>query len=144
VPRQSKTPAQMRNAELAKIHIAKKDLGLDDDTYRDILWTICRAKSSADLDSTKRFKLLAHFRHLGWKPTRTKKKKITDPKESKIWSLLYQIRDLGEIQTVTKTTVRKQVEKFTGCSDVRFCTEAQKSHVIECLKQWLARVKSCK
>ena len=140
----SKTSIQMRNKELAKIHIAKKDLCLDRDTYEDILWTICRVKSSADLDSVGRFKLIKHFESLGWGSTRKKKRKIEDPKEAKIWSLLYQIKDTGAIKSVSKITVRKQVEKYTACSDIRFCTEGQKSHVIECLKQWLARVKSCK
>jgi len=134
----------MRNKELAQIHIAKKALDLDDDTYRDILWTVCRAKSSADLDSQARFKLIAHFKYLGWKPVRKARAKVTDPKEKKIWSLLYQLKEAGGITTVSKITLRHQVEKYTKCSDVRFCNENQKSHVIECLKQWLERVKSCK
>jgi phage gp16-like protein len=56
-----KTANDYRRSELAKIHIAKAQLGLDDDTYHDILWTLSRVKSSADLDSQGRFKLLAHF-----------------------------------------------------------------------------------
>ncbi len=35
---------------LAKIHIGKKELGLDDDMYRDVLWTVCRVRSSKQLD----------------------------------------------------------------------------------------------
>lgn len=70
MPRQSKTPEQYRRAELGKIHIAKKALGLDDDTYRDVLWAVCRVRSAADLDSTGRFKLIKHFESLGWKNTR--------------------------------------------------------------------------
>lgn len=73
----AKTSAQMRNSELAKIHIAVKDLGYDRDTYEDILWTVCRVRSSADLDSKGRFKLLAHFEHLGWKSGRKKEPKRT-------------------------------------------------------------------
>jgi phage gp16-like protein len=68
VPR-NKTPEQYRRAELGKIHIAKKALGLDDDCYRDVLWTVCRVRSAADLDSTGRFKLIKHFESLGWKQT---------------------------------------------------------------------------
>lgn len=141
MPHPSKTPAKMRLAELAKIHIAKKDLGLDRDTYEDILWTICRVKSSADLDSHGRFKLIAHFKHLGWKPKRKSKPKIEDPKERKIWSLLYQLKDAGLIKVVSKKTLRIEVKKLTQCDDIRFCTEDQKSHIIECLKQWLGRAK---
>lgn len=142
-PSSRSASVKMRNTELAKIHIAKKYLCLDRDTYEDILWSVGRVKSSADLDSQGRFKLLKHFEALGWSSTRKKKRKIDDPKEAKIWSLFYQIKDAGAIKSVTKITVRNQVKKYTACSDIRFCNEDQKSHVIECLKQWLARVKEC-
>lgn len=56
-----------RNTDLAKIHLAKKDLQIDDDQYRDILWTLCRVKTSADLDAYGRAKVLQYFRQLGWK-----------------------------------------------------------------------------
>ncbi len=68
----NKTPAEYRRAELGKIHIAKAALGLDRDTYEDILWAVCRVRSAADLDSTGRFKLMKHFESLGWKNTRRK------------------------------------------------------------------------
>lgn len=70
-----KTPEQYRKAELAKIHIAKKALALDDDTYRDILQNVCKATSSKDLDSQARFKLLKHFESLGWASTSSAAKK---------------------------------------------------------------------
>jgi len=131
----------MRINELAKIHIAKKDLCLDDDTYRDILWTLFRKRSASDLDSQARFKLIAHFKKLGWKATPKTKRKIEDPKAGKIWSLWYQLKDAGLVESVTPKAIRAYVKKQTNCDDIRFCTEDQKSHVIECLKQWLARSK---
>jgi len=67
-----KTPEQYRKAELAKIHIAKKALALDDDTYRDILKNVCKVDSASKLDSQGRFQLLKHFESLGWKKTRPK------------------------------------------------------------------------
>ena len=135
----SKSPADYRRTELAKIHIARAALGLDRDTYEDILWTICRVRSSADLDSTGRFKLLKHFRSLGWAPSRGKNSAPMDAKSRKVWSLWYQLKDAGLIGTATARTLRTEVKTLTGCDDLKFCTEAQKSHVIECLKQWLAR-----
>lgn len=59
------TPEQRRK-DLAMIHLAKKDLGLDDDMYRDILKQCCGVESSADLDQPNRRKLLAFFRGRGW------------------------------------------------------------------------------
>lgn len=62
--------ADPRNAELAKIHIAKKALALDDDAYRQILWTVARVRSARDLDHAGRQRLLEHFKACGWRPTR--------------------------------------------------------------------------
>jgi phage gp16-like protein len=56
-----------RKADLAKIHIAKKQLGLDDETYRAMLWTVARVKSSADLDEYGRQRVIEHLRRAGFK-----------------------------------------------------------------------------
>jgi len=69
-----------RNTELAKIHIAKKQLGLDDDTYKDMLWTVARVRSSKDLDEYGRKKILNHLRSCGAK---FKRKKRTTPAQDK-------------------------------------------------------------
>jgi len=60
---------------LAKIHIAKKELGLDDDTYRDILHVQFKKRSSKDLSDLQCTRLLQHFESLGWKQTDGKKTK---------------------------------------------------------------------
>lgn len=137
MPRADRTGEASRRADLAKIHLAKKQLGLDDDTYRDILWAVCRARSAADLDSQGRARLLAHFRHLGWRPAPARK--AGGPKDRKIWSLWYQLKEAGLIAQASPKALRTEIRKLTGCDDLKFCTEAQKSHVIECLKKWLER-----
>lgn len=57
---------EQRRKDLAMIHLAKKELGLDDDMYRDILQQCCGVASSAELDQPNRRKLLAFFRGRGW------------------------------------------------------------------------------
>ena len=74
---------QLRNAELAQIHIARTQLGLDDDTYRAIIFTISpgRTRSSSDLDWTGRKQLLEHFKAKGWKPSAPRKAKAAKPEK---------------------------------------------------------------
>ncbi len=69
-------PDNARNRELAQIHIAKKQLALDDDTYRDMLWSIARVRSAGDLDFTGRKRVLEHLRNRGFK---TRSGKIPRP-----------------------------------------------------------------
>lgn len=50
-----------RNKEIARIHCLKRDLALSDDEYRDILFVVCRVRSSADLDYSARARLIEHL-----------------------------------------------------------------------------------
>ena len=63
-----------RNNNLAKIHIAKKQLCLDDDTYRDILRTVTGKTSAKDLTLAEALKVLKHFEQHGFKAARKAKK----------------------------------------------------------------------
>jgi len=64
---------------LAKIHIAKKELGLDDETYREVLSSEFGVWSSKDLNNEKALKLIRIFKNKGWKP-KLKPKKYDDQK----------------------------------------------------------------
>ena len=58
-------------SELAKIHIAKKELSLTDPLYRDLLFILFGKKSARDLDAQEVEELLTHFLSLGWRPIYT-------------------------------------------------------------------------
>lgn len=57
---QRKVPDQRRR-DLARIHLAAKELGMDDEQYRAMLWTVARVESAADLDAVGRRAVLAHL-----------------------------------------------------------------------------------
>lgn len=61
-----------RNLQLSKIHIAKKDLGLDDETYRALLGRVAGVRSAKDLSPRQISHVLAEFARLGWTSTSTK------------------------------------------------------------------------
>ena len=69
-----------RNVDLAKIHIAKAQLRLDDvvapgacacgrehTAYHEMLWTVARVHSAADLDDAGRRRVLEHLRSRGFR-----------------------------------------------------------------------------
>lgn len=58
--------ADQRTRDLAAIHVGKKALGLDDDTYRAMLFTVARVRSAADLDHAGRRAVLEHMRQRGF------------------------------------------------------------------------------
>ncbi|WP_034627152.1 regulatory protein GemA [Desulfocurvibacter africanus] len=51
---------------LAKVHVAKKQLGLSDDDYRAVLLEQFGQDSAGQLSDGQLRKLIAHFRGLGW------------------------------------------------------------------------------
>lgn len=56
-----------RNKDLARIHQAKKELGLDDDAYRDLLKGLTKKDSAADLSAKERWTVLKELGRLGAK-----------------------------------------------------------------------------
>lgn len=63
-----------RNLQLSKIHIAKKDLGLDDETYRALLGRVAGVRSAKDLNPRQIGAVLAEFTRLGWESAPAKQK----------------------------------------------------------------------
>lgn len=57
-----------RNQQLSKIHIAKKDLAMDDDSYRAMLARVAGVNSAKDLNPRQVGLVLREFERLGWKP----------------------------------------------------------------------------
>ncbi|HOK59218.1 MAG TPA: hypothetical protein PL047_09445, partial [Methanothrix sp.] len=61
--------ARQRRGLLAKIHIAKKDLGLSQDEYELIL-TGFKVASAAELTIPQLERLVKYLKKLGWRPVR--------------------------------------------------------------------------
>jgi len=72
IPNETQSGARRRR-DLAKIHIAKKQLGLDDESYREILYQVAGVRTSAMLDEAGRILVIKRFKELGFKPVRSNK-----------------------------------------------------------------------
>jgi phage gp16-like protein len=55
------------------IQVAKRQLGLSDDLYRDILWAVAGVESARDLDDAGFDQVMARFRDLGFVSTSRKR-----------------------------------------------------------------------
>lgn len=139
-----------RKADLAAIHIAKKDLGWDDGTYRDLLFTICRVKSSGELDFTGRKRFLAHMRACGWKggsqapaaaqrPSAADARKPLTPPQKLMWSLWQQLAESGKVNDRKMPALVAFVHRHTGVDKLEWLTTAQEQLAIEGLKAWQRR-----
>jgi phage gp16-like protein len=137
-------PVQIRN-DLAQIHIAKKDLGMDDETYRAMLFTVARVYSAKDLDFHGRKRVIEHMKARGWKNRPAKKAKTTRPLASddqsmKIRALWLELYAAGAITDSSEAALAKYVQRITKVAALQWLSVDQASRVIETLKKWLGRI----
>lgn len=134
---------QLRNAELAQIHIAKTQLGLDDGTYRDVMWTVARVRSSKDLDWTGRKKLLEHFRAKGWKPQPPKTAKAAKPvspgQDALVKSLWNELHAADKVRDPSDAALGSWLKRNKWPERPEWLNHKQITQAIEALKKWLDR-----
>lgn len=145
-----------RQSLLACVHIAKKDLGLTDDTYRAVLERISGGRSSSkDLTDRELELVIASFRARGWAPRPKPKddastavrradkgRRSESPHVRKVWALWGEMCRDGLVREPTRASLRAFVLRMTKVSDPEWLRPAQANIVIEALKAWAERTRS--
>lgn len=135
-----------RRSLYAKIEIAKKELGLDDDAYRDIIAQRFDGKTSrTQLGTAQLGELIDHFKTLGFKPKRKAPKRAgrarladsdTARKIRALWISLYH---LGVISDPSESALGAFIKRQAKVDDAAFLVPEQSYKVIEALKSWAER-----
>jgi phage gp16-like protein len=132
-----------RRADLAAIHVAKKSLGWDDDTYRDIMAAVCRVRSAGELDFTGRKRFLAHLRacqeQKGIAAPQKPAKTPWSPKLRKLWALWQQLADAGLVADRSKAGLVAWSTRQTGVDRLEWLKPQQLDLVLNSAKGWLER-----
>lgn len=129
------------------IHIAKSQLGLDDDTYRANLVQITGKNSTKNMTLADLRQVFEDLKTKGFKTTPAKgtnlKKETSmavDDQSKLIRHLWLSLHDLGEVKNSSEQALAKYVERQTGASALQWLTMQQASTVIESLKKWEMRI----
>lgn len=143
-----------RRAELGKIHIAKKQLGFDDDTYRDAMEKVTGKRSAAELTSKQRGDFLDYLQKAGFKKTLNKSKTRTKPAVSKfvkthepqIKKILAQWKDIAAMGGLNNpdASVLAFLKKrnVTDVDNINWITPAAANKAVEILKKWIKRLEA--
>lgn len=135
--------AGARRADLAAIHVAKKALAWDDETYRDIMFTVCRVRSSAQMDFTGRKLFLAHLRacqqQMGIAPRGDFKPAPWSPQLLALWSLWQRLADAKLVHERTRDALQAWVKRQVGVDRLEWLSTHQLDALLASAKQWLAR-----
>ncbi|MFV0626137.1 MAG: gp16 family protein [Alphaproteobacteria bacterium] len=131
----------MVNSLIAKIHIAKNELGLDDETYRSLIFQATGKKSCTECNQKQLGKILELMKSKGWKPSKPKKafRNSSSALIRKIYGLWSELHSVGKISSADKTSLDKFVSKHTEVDSAQWLDNSQAVKIIEMLKQWLAR-----
>ncbi len=128
-----------RNRELAAIHVARKQLGLDEETYRSTLQLVAGVRSAKDLSDDDRQRVLDHFRRMGFDRARGRRNNSANKQHSKIRYLWRDLYRAGAIKDNTDAALDSYVCRMTGVASLRFLGFWPAHQLIESMKQWLSR-----
>jgi len=144
-----------RKQLIAKVHIGKQKLHLDDDTYRDMLESLFGKRSSKALSTKQLVGLVEHMKKQGFKD-RPRRRTAAAPAESvtaaedrerllrKIRALWASLHHLGVLRDASETSLASFVRRVTGGREtgiaiLAWLDGAAAFKVIEALKKMAER-----
>lgn len=126
-----------RRQQLARIHLAKKQLRLDDDTYRSLLLRVGGHASSADMTAEQRNAVLREFARLGFKEERKadqRRRWPGEPKNCDAVPLLRKVRALLADQRRPWSYAHKLGERMFNVKRVEWLREDQLHSLVGALQ----------
>jgi len=127
----SKTNEQRRRL-LAQVHIAAKELGLDEETYRAVLKRIAGVSSAAEASDAGLRAVLDAFARRGWK--RRRFRPSNKPHVRKVWAMWGELKRRGVWRDRRRSSLRAFVKRQTGIDNPEWLTPRDAEAVIEALK----------
>ncbi|EJD9018879.1 DUF1018 domain-containing protein [Salmonella enterica subsp. enterica serovar Newport] len=139
-----------RASLITLMHVARRELRLDEDTYKDALRTATGKTSCRDMTLPELSKALAAFKKRGFKvrskpQNRALKPATVTAKIRAIWRLMHAQGFLGsDSEAALNVWVRKQTASANGGEGVANYQWLEKepalaSDILECLKRWHRR-----
>ncbi|EJF87162.1 regulatory protein GemA [Bartonella rattimassiliensis] len=122
---------------LAAIHMGKRALGLDDETYRALLYRLTGKQSAKDLNFSEKHLVIAEMKAFGFEPNG---KRLEGKYAKKLQALWIAGWNLGIIRDRSDKALLAFVKRQTGIDHIRFLRDSDDaSKAIEALKGWLQR-----
>ena len=127
---------QARRVRLAKVHIAKKQLRLDDDDYRQILFDETGQTSAGDCTAAQLDTLLQRFEALGFKPVPKNggSKPARHPMASKARAMWISLHQLGVVRNPNEGALEVFASRQLGCDRLAWAKQSHGGKLIEALK----------
>lgn len=136
------SPDQRRQSRIAKVHIAKKELQLDEDDYRQILFDETGQMSAGDCDERQLNALIARFEAKGWK-SRPKKggarRPAQHPMAKKARAMWISLHQLGVVKNPSEKALEAFAKRQLKCDRLEWAKQSHGGKLIEALKAMAER-----
>lgn len=134
-----------RNAMIGKIHVAKKQLAMTDDSYRAMLKRLTGKDSSKALSLAQLHDVLTEFERFGFKGTGGKRSgsrpKADTAQASMIRALWLDLYHLGEAQDPSEEAIARFAGRTCkGLRALQWMNTTQADAIIRALRGWLQRI----
>lgn len=122
---------------IAAIHVANKQLGLDEDTARDLYERVTGKRSLREMNDRQLQLIVTEQRRQGFKPA---EKGLQGPFAKKLQALWIAAWNLGIVRNRTDAAMLSFVKRQTGIEHTRFLLDADDAaKAIDALKAWMTR-----
>ena len=132
-----------RDRLIRVIHVARRELAMDDDTYRGILQRVGNARSAKDLSVSNLQRVLEHMKACGFKvrPNRKQSRPLADdPESKKIRAMWLFMHELGIVRDPSERALAAYVKRIAHVDALQWTNGDQTLAVIESLKAWVMRI----
>lgn len=130
-----------RNKLVQLIHVAKRELDLDEDIYREVLVQITGNNSLKQMTDAQLQAVLDRFKQSGFSiKSKTGVNNLASDAQSKLIRHLWlMLSDAGEVRNSSELALSAFVKKQTGIDALQFLSTASADQVINRLRQWCKR-----
>ncbi|MBK1890699.1 regulatory protein GemA [Undibacterium sp. 14-3-2] len=127
-----------RTQYIQLIHIAKSQLGLDDDVYRSMLTGLELPNSTTKMSVPELQKVLDHLKRSGFKVrSKPKDRSQDDSEQAKMLRALWlELSGLGYVRDPSEKALAAWVKRETGVAALQWLNVETTQKTIEKLKQW--------
>jgi phage gp16-like protein len=125
---------QERRSLIAKIHVAKKEMRLVEDDYRQMLLDVTTRKSSADCTIAELRAMIEAMKAKGFQPKKAVAAAADSPFATKARALWISLYHLGAIDNPSEQALEAFARRQLGCMKMQWANQAQSYKLVEALK----------
>lgn len=134
-------PANARQRLIKLIHVARRELSMDEPTYRTLLQSAGKADSASKMAVPALLAVLERLQKSGFviRPKAGDRRQVINPDASKVRALWLFLHALGAVRDPSEKALAAYVMRIAKVDDLRWARGDAITALIETLKKWAMR-----